>query len=106
MTQALITLPARARRGELIEIRALVAHPMETGLRTASDGERIARNIIERFHCSYNGVEIFRAELSPAITANPYLAFFARVYESGLIECVWVDDRGTRQSASARISVE
>lgn len=106
LTQAMLNLPARARRGEIIEIRALVAHPMETGLRTGPTGSTVPRNIIEQFSCTYDGVEVFRATLHPAITANPYLAFFTRATHSGLIECTWIDDRGERQRASARITVE
>ena len=106
MAQALINLPARARRGDIIEIRALVAHPMETGLRPSNEGGTVARNIIEQFTCHYNGMEVFRARLFPAITANPYLAFFTRATESGVIECAWVDDRGQRESAAANITVE
>ena len=103
MTQALIQVPARARRGEVIEIRALIAHPMETGLRPANSGGSVPRHLIEDFRCSVNGVEVFRARLFSAITANPYLAFFTRINDSGLIECIWTDDRGERHSASARI---
>lgn len=106
MNQALLNLPARVRRGDVFEIRALVAHPMETGLRTGPDGSRLPRHIIEQFVCTYDGVEVFRATLHPAITANPYLAFFTRATQSGLIECTWIDDRGERQRASAPVTVE
>lgn len=106
MTQALISLPSRARRGDVIEVRALIAHPMETGLRTADAGGRVPRHIIEQFHCTFNGVEVCRIALFIAITANPYLAFHLRALDSGLVECTWTDDRGVRQSASARLTVE
>ncbi|MBP6813379.1 MAG: thiosulfate oxidation carrier complex protein SoxZ [Burkholderiaceae bacterium] len=106
MTQALLNLPARVRRGEIFEIRALVAHPMETGLRTGPNGGIVPRNIIEQFRCTYDGVEVFRATLHPAITANPYLAFFTRATRSGVIECTWIDDRSGHQRASASVTVE
>ena len=106
MTQALLNLPARVRRGDIFEIRALVAHPMETGLRTGPHGGIVPRNIIEQFRCTYDGVEVFRATLHPAITANPYLAFFTRATQSGVIECTWIDDRGERLRASASVTVE
>ena len=75
MARVLINLPSRAKRGELIEIKTLIAHPMETGYRLDSTGAAIPRDIISRFACTYNGDEIFRAELFPAIAANPFIAF-------------------------------
>jgi sulfur-oxidizing protein SoxZ len=105
VTQALLSLPSRVRPGEIVEVRALIAHPMETGLRTADAGGRVPRHIIEQFHCTYNGVDVCRIELFIAITANPYLAFHLRARDSGLVECTWTDDRGARQSASARLTV-
>ena len=72
MARALIKVPATARRGEIIEIRTLIAHPMETGHRADSDGRKVPRDIIRRFACRYNGETVFSAELFPAIAANPY----------------------------------
>jgi sulfur-oxidizing protein SoxZ len=105
MTRALINVPKTAARGEVIEIRALVAHPMETGYREATNGKAIARNIIRRFVCRYAGEEIFAAELFPAIAANPYLAFNTIATVSGTITFEWIDDQGESQTASAEITV-
>jgi sulfur-oxidizing protein SoxZ len=85
MARVLINLRARARRGELIEIKTLIAHPMETGYRLGPTGAAIPRDIIRRFLCTYNGEEVFRAELFPAIAANPFIAFFTVATESGEI---------------------
>ena len=68
---ALINVPEKAKRGEIIEIKTLVSHPMETGYRRTQLGVAIPRDIIRTFVCAYNGVEVFRADLHPAITANP-----------------------------------
>ena len=65
--RALINVPAKARRGEIIEIKTLIAHPMETGFRVGLNGALIPRDIITTFRCTYNGEEIFRADFSPAI---------------------------------------
>ena len=70
MARVLINLPAQARRGEVIEIKTLIAHPMETGYRVGPTGAAIPRDIINRFLCTYNGAEVFRAELFPAIAAK------------------------------------
>src|SRR5215471_6100864 len=71
MARVLINLPESAKRGEVIEIKTLIQHPMETGYRLDSNGARIPRDIINRFRCTYNGEDVFRAELFPAIAANP-----------------------------------
>ena len=105
VSRALVNLPATAHRGEIIEIKALVAHSMETGFRRTQLGALIPRDIITRFVCSYNGVEIFRAEFHPAIAANPYLAFSTLATESGTIACEWTGDNGYSHTESAGITV-
>mgnify|MGYP001576622410 CR=1 FL=1 len=105
MASVLINVPARARRGEIIEIKALVAHAMETGFRRTQTGELIPRDIIRRFVCTYNGTEIFRAEFHPAIAANPFIAYTTLATESGTIAFQWTGDNGFSVSESAAISV-
>lgn len=105
MARAILNVPANARRGEIIEIKALVAHEMETGFRRTQLGALIPRDIITRFVCSYNGVEVFSAEFHPAVAANPYLAFSTRATESGTIVCKWTGDNGYAHSESVAISV-
>jgi sulfur-oxidizing protein SoxZ len=106
MTRALINVPAEAQRAEVIEIKTLVSHPMETGYRRDNVGNPIPRNIISRFVCTYNGVEVFRADLFPAVAANPFLSFFTVATESGTIDFRWTDDHDNTQTASASIEVE
>ena len=106
MANALINVPARARRGEVIEIKTLVSHPMETGYRRTQLGAVIPRNIIQRFVCTYNGAEIFRADLHPAISANPFIVFTTVATESGTIAFRWTGDNGFEAGESAAIVVE
>ena len=105
MARAIVNVPANARRGEIIEIKALVAHDMETGFRRTQTGELIPRNIITDFVCTYNGAEIFSAAFYPAISANPYLAFSTRATESGSIAFTWTGDNGYSLTESAVITV-
>lgn len=105
MTPAIVNVPATARRGEVIEIKAMVGHTMETGFRRTQLGQVIARDIISRFVCTYNGVEIFRADLHPAISANPLIAFTTVATESGTIAFRWTGDNGYSMTASATITV-
>jgi sulfur-oxidizing protein SoxZ len=106
MARVLINLPPRARRGEIIEIKTLIAHPMETGYRLDNTGRAIPRDIIKLFVCTYNGEEIFRADLFPAIAANPFLAFFTTATESGAFVFSWTDDAGQVQTETRQITVE
>src|SRR3954468_15565612 len=105
MARALVNVPARARPGEVVEIKALVAHPMETGYRTGPDGAFVPRDIIRTFVCTYNGEEVFRADLFPAIAANPFLAFTTVATQSGTIALRWIDDQGRVQIETAEITV-
>jgi sulfur-oxidizing protein SoxZ len=106
MATALINVPARARRGEIIEIKTLISHTMETGFRRTQVGALIPRDIISRFACTYNGTEIFRADLHPAISANPFIVFSTIAVESGTLEFQWTGDNGFRVTQSAAIVVE
>ena len=106
MASALINVPAKAKRGDIIEIKTLMSHIMETGYRRTATGELIPRNIITSFSCRYNGAEIFRADLFPAIAANPFITFFTVATESGKFDFEWIGDRGFSETASASIIVE
>src|SRR5581483_4182381 len=98
---ALINVPPKAKRGDVIEIKALTSHIMETGFRRTAAGD-----IVTSFTCRYNGTEIFRADLFPAISANPFLSFFTIAKESGKFEFEWIGDNGFSAAASASIVVE
>ena len=103
---ALINVPPRAKRGDVIEIKTLMSHIMETGYRHTADGAIVPRDIITRFTCRYNGSEIFRAELFPAIAANPFISFFTVATESGTFDFEWSGDNGFSATATAKITVE
>jgi sulfur-oxidizing protein SoxZ len=102
----LINVPTTAKHGEIVEIKTLISHPMESGYRVGTNGNMIPRDIIQRFVCTYNGEEIFRAELSPAIAANPFISFFTVATESGRIAFEWTGDNGFAASEHANIIVE
>ena len=106
MARTLINVPATAKRGEIIEIKTLAAHPMESGFRRTQLGELIPRDIIRRFVCTYNGAEIFRVDLHPAVAANPLIAFTMVATESGTVAFQWVGDNGYTVTETASIRVE
>lgn len=106
MSRPRVRVPRQAKRNEIIEIKTLIAHPMETGYRRDVQGKRIPRHIIHTFICTYNGEEVFRADWHPAVAANPYLAFYTVATESGQLHFEWIDDQGTTYTADAEITVE
>jgi sulfur-oxidizing protein SoxZ len=105
MARALVNVPKTAKRGDVIEIKVLISHPMETGYRPGPDGRLVPRDIIRRFTCTYSGEEVFRADLFPAISANPFLAFTTIATESGTLSFTWTGDNGFAQTESASIVV-
>jgi sulfur-oxidizing protein SoxZ len=105
MARALITMPPTAKRGDVVEIRTLIAHPMETGYRAGDDGQILPRNILRRFSCRYDGELVFSADLFPAVAANPYLTFCTVATASGTLEFTWEGDRGFAQTERVALTV-
>ena len=103
--RVVVNVPATAKRGEVIEIRTLAGHEMETGFRRTDRGVLIPRDIITRFVCAYNGVEVFSADLHPAMAANPLISFTTIATESGTLEFKWTGDNGYSATQSAAINV-
>jgi sulfur-oxidizing protein SoxZ len=106
MARTLINVPPKAKRGDVIEIKTLIAHPMESGFRPGRDGALIPRDIINRFVCTYNGEVVFHADLYPAIAANPFVTFTTVATESGTLAFSWTDDQDKTQTELVKITVE
>ena len=106
MANILVNAPKTAKRGDVIEIKALIMHPMETGFRPGPTGQIIPRNIIEHFTATWNDAEIFSMEMSPAISANPFVSFFMAATESGTIGLRWSGDEGFLAEEQVAIAVK
>ena len=100
-----ITMPATAKRDSIIEIRAIAQHDMESGFRYTEGGKRIPRDIIRTFTCTYNNVEVFKADFYSGSGANPLIIFTTVAVESGTLEFKWVGDGGYEAVNQARITV-
>jgi sulfur-oxidizing protein SoxZ len=105
VARTLIQVPTPARRGEVIELRATIGHPMETGYRVDSNGRVLARDILTRFECRLDGELVFAADLYPAVAANPYIAFTLRALTSGTLAFTWTGDRGFAQTEKVPLVV-
>jgi sulfur-oxidizing protein SoxZ len=101
-----LKLPKEAAKGEIIQIKTLVSHIMESGQRKDAEGKTVPRKIINKFTCEFNGKPIFAAALEPAISANPYIQFNARIEEAGTFKFAWTDDDGTVVTAEEKIAIK
>ena len=104
--RTLINVPAKAKRGEVIQIKTLISHTMETGFRHDNVGKIVPRDIITSFTCTYNGETIFDAALYQAIAANPFITFTTVAVGSGTLVFNWTGDNGFTATESATITVE
>jgi sulfur-oxidizing protein SoxZ len=101
-----VRLPATAKSGEIIEVKTLISHDMETGQRKDTDGKIIPRRIIKRFEAKFNGSLVFAADWHPSISANPYQSFFVKISAPGELAFTWTDDDGSVYQTAAKIAVE
>ena len=100
-----VRVPKSAKKGEMIEIKTLISHEMESGQRKDSAGKTIPRQIINKFIAEFNGKQVFAADWHPAISANPYQSFFYKAVESGEFTFSWKDDDGSEYTARNKLTV-
>ena len=101
-----VKIPKSVAAGEVFTIKTLVSHKMESGQRKDKEGNPIPRDIINRFEAKFNGETVFAVDIDPAISANPYLEFTAKVEEAGTFTLSWTDDAGEVVEISQDIALE
>jgi sulfur-oxidizing protein SoxZ len=102
---ARVRMPETAKRGEAVEVRTMIVHPMESGFRLNNVGQPIPRHIVQSFACTYGGREVFRAKLHPSVSTNPYFAFYVVATQSGDLVFTWIDDRGDMVTHTVHLAV-
>jgi len=100
-----VQVPSSATKGEIFQVKALISHQMETGLRRDPQGDVIPRNIINKFSCRYNDIVVFGVDLHEAIAANPYIEFYLSATESGRLEFIWEEDGGHTYALTHQLTV-
>ena len=100
-----VKVPKSAAAGDVITIKTLISHPMESGQRKDGDGNIIPRSIINRFTCDFNGQAVVDVTLEAAISTNPYVEFDATVPEAGEFKFTWYDDDGSVYEESKPIAI-
>lgn len=103
--QPRVQAPASAAPGEIISIKTLITHPMETGLRYDGDHRIIPRDLINSFTCRFDGEVVFSVDLHEAMAANPFLEFSMRATRSGRFEFVWQEDGGALYTLEKSLTV-
>lgn len=96
MNLARIHWPERIAAGEVVKVRLLIQHPMDTGYLQDLLGKMVPRNVIRQLTCKLDTREVFRVEPSSGIAANPLFEFFVRATQTADMHVEWVDDRGIR----------
>ncbi len=105
MAKPRIKVPKKVSAGDVITIKTLVSHKMESGQRKDKEGKTIPRMIINKFTCEFNGAPVFSCDMDPAVAANPYFEFKAKVEESGTFKFTWIDDEGEVTEAEKEIEL-
>ena len=100
-----VRMPVTAKAGDVIEVKTLISHEMESGQRKDANGQIVPRKIIRQFTVAFNGKEIMKADWGSAVSANPYQSFFVRVPETGTFEFSWLDDDGSIYRAEQKVTV-
>lgn len=102
-----VKVPKKAAKGDVIEIKTLISHKMETGFRKdKKTGEVIPRQIIKQFTATFNGEPVFSMDIEPSVSANPYIKFSMKAEESGEFEFKWLDDDGSTYEDKKKLEVQ
>ena len=101
-----VKLPKSVNKGQVVQIKTLIPHKMETGRRKNKKGGKIPRFIINKVEATFNGKPVITADFHPAVSANPFFSFYARVEESGTFKFVWTDDKGGKVTTSKKVTVK
>jgi len=105
MAKPRIKVPKKATAGDVITIKTLISHRMESGQRKDKEGNTIPRKIINKFSCDFNGQPVFSCDIDPALSANPYFEFKAKVNEAGTFKFTWIDDDGEVTEAEKELAI-
>lgn len=100
-----VIVPSAAAKGDVFQVKTIISHEMETGLRQDDQGDVIPRKIINKFVCRYNNAVVFSVDFHEAIAANPFVEFSLRATESGRLDFVWEEDGGAVYALSHQLTV-
>jgi sulfur-oxidizing protein SoxZ len=93
-------------QGDVADVKVLMFHPMETGLRKdPASGQPVPLHFIQRVIATHNGSTVLEAQWSQAISKNPFLNFRVRSAKSGdKISVSWEDNRGEKAAIETTLA--
>ncbi len=97
--------PRSSSPGEPSEIRSLVTHPMETGLREGPDGEVLPRRMLDTLTVEYQGDTVLTVNMHTAVSENPYMRFFMAPEVPGEAIFRWTEE-DTGETVDARVDFD
>lgn len=94
-----------ALKGDTVEVKSLIKHPMETGLRKdKKTGKAIPAHFIQEVVCEHNGKNVLTGLWGGAVSANPYLSFrFSGAKKGEKLTMSWTDNQGGSDSITVDI---
>lgn len=91
-------------RGDVITVKSLMKHPMESGLRkNKQTGKKIPAKYIQEITCELNGEPVMVGNMSAAVSKNPYLSFKVPGKSGDTIKISWTDNTGESDSGEAKV---
>jgi sulfur-oxidizing protein SoxZ len=91
--------------GDSTEVKVLMSHEMETGLRKDAQGNAIPAWFIQNVTVAHNGKPVLNAQWGPGVAKNPFLAFkFKGGAKGDTVVITWTDNRGEKRTDEAQIA--
>jgi sulfur-oxidizing protein SoxZ len=86
-------------QGDTVDVRVLMAHPMETGQRKDAAGKIVPLHFIQTITAQLNGKTVFSADINQAVSRNPVFAFKVKGAKPGdKLSVTWQDNKGDKRT--------
>lgn len=92
--EAKILLPLSVARDAVIDVRALLVHPMDTGFFRDAGGNPIPPYFVNAVTISYGGEQVARFEWTSGISRDPFVRFPLRASREAPVQITWKDNKG------------
>ncbi len=103
MAKSTIKLRTKEKGGK-IQVKALITHPMETGLRkNKKTGGKIPAHYITDLEVTANGKPVITAKWTGSISKNPFISFSYAGSKDDKIKLTWKDNTGKSDSIEKKV---
>ena len=92
-------------KGDVVDVRVLMGHPMETGQRKDGSGNIVPRHFIQEVVVRVGGKVALEGEISQAVSRNPVFSFRLKgVAKGDKLEISWLDNKGDKNQTETAIA--